>query len=132
MVKKSLKIKSESEKIVLGIVTPEHGYRLSYFINKALNINLMAKENENKNFKKVFTYVDNERKLKFYLVSNKIESDYIIPKFKQCDFLFIVNADELGELKNKIKNQVDSIPFVQTILEIPSQLFINLKSLNFD
>lgn len=121
--KKNTKIDYEiKEKIkIIGIVTPEKDYKLSWLINNLLDIQLkrsdieianqLIKSNENKSISSFligYSYIDEVKYLKFFLFKNKNENNIILKNLKNFDYFFIVYgifSDEYTvEVVNKIKN----------------------------
>jgi hypothetical protein len=106
---------------LIGIVTQEKDYKISWEINKLLGIELSKSKNldidtTKKDIIKSFTthtYLDNDLMITYNLISNKCENGVLLNQFKNIDFLFKIdienNSNEIIELINKIKFLQDVI-----------------------
>ena len=91
---------------IVGICCHLKNYKLAYFINKALSLNLIKQEDFTFSFvdalKSAFSFYKHnleENQLNIYLVQNRSsEGGVLIPEYKQADYVFIV------EYLTKIKN----------------------------
>lgn len=115
---------------ILALASTLKDYRLSYFINDILAIELAKKDDliyENKKESKakkhsLFSYFDEENDLQYFLFQNKLPDNVIIKSLKNFDFLFIIktideeNPFDIGEVYNKLNNIDD----VQLIFKDPA------------
>ena len=128
---------------LLAIHTPLEDYRLAYFINQKLPINLKINKNEiHINIKEVetnfsrFNHYDKEKEISWDLIQNKNEviqqkknknqnlflnldievstKNFLIPEFKKVDyFLKIDNPEEVMNI-DEIKLLLNTIEYVST------------------
>lgn len=101
---------------LIGIVTQEKDYKISWEINKLLGIELSKSKNLEINTNKkdiiksftVHTYLNNDLMINYNLISNKCENGVLLNQFKNIDFLFKIdvenNFNEIIEFINKIKS----------------------------
>lgn len=121
--KKTTKINYEIKEIIkiVGIVTPEKDYKLSWLINNSLNIQLkrsnielnnqIPEHSKNKQSSKYligYSYIDEIKYLKFMLFKNKDENSIILRNLKNFDYFFIIygiySNEYIIEVITKIKN----------------------------
>ncbi len=133
----------EFDGMIWGISSPEHGYRLSYFINKALSYNLqkinddddvIKKKNQEITLKQstVYGYNDQQNGIEAYLVVNKNQGKLILPKLKDADYLFLIKGRNFDTLMGSIEQQLKSINIIQMVFPVPSKSFKPEKFLNID
>jgi hypothetical protein len=124
--------------LLLGIVSNENDYRLSWQINKYLNISLMRSKDIEIDMKKSlqsftqYIYSDDERYLQFHFIKNKSnQQSYLIPEQKSCDFLLCIQGslsiDEYEILVQKVKQ----IPNVSMAIKIDMNELKSKKNLAF-
>lgn len=112
---------------IIAIASVLKDYRISFFINQELHLNLeksddLLSENKSKESAKKFSkyyFLDEKSDFEYFLLQNKLNSDLYLKSLKNFDFLFIVKTiDEdtidIGSLFEKIKGIHD----VQFALEL--------------
>lgn len=105
-------------------------YRLGWFLNKQLEMNLEREEDlllknseeEQLFFPRYYYYIE-ESERDFYLLGNKGTEGYLIPEQKEIDFFMLIFnmpvQEEAGELVKKIK----SIKEIQSVFTLnPNKL----------
>ncbi len=98
---------------IIGICSPVQDFRLAWFVNNTLGINLYRKE---KDFKKTikkkecqfpwFECFDEDTKTYFFLIKNKVQGEMLIPSKPLIDyFLFLYENTILDiiEIRNKLR-----------------------------
>jgi len=116
--KKALKLKIDNEinfKII-GISSHENDYRIVWAINEKLGVQFVkvdnlvihqAKLKEDLEFSR-YLLDDEERYLKFYLISNRCPNGFLFPEVKNLDFILQVigefPASDLKDLEKRIKS----------------------------
>lgn len=112
---------------IIAIASVLKDYRISFFINQELHLNLERNEDlvsedkskeSAKNFGKYY-FMDEKSEFEYFLLQNKQQGNIYLKSLKNFDFLLIVKTiDEdtidIGSLFNKIKDIKD----VQLVLEI--------------
>jgi hypothetical protein len=119
---------------IIAIASVLKDYRLSFFINQDLHLNLektddLISSNKAKEQAKKFSlyyFLDEKSEFEYYLVQNKQHGEVYLRTYKNFDFLFIVKTiDEdiidIGSLFEKIK----AIDDIQLAMDLE-----NLKSSN--
>lgn len=112
---------------IIAIASVLKDYRLSFFINQELHLNLektddLISTNKSKEQAKKFSqyyFLDEKSDFEYFLLQNKQLGEIYLKTFKNFDFLFIVKTiDEesidIGSLYEKIKNIHD----IQLALEL--------------
>lgn len=112
---------------IIAIASVLKDYRLSFFINQELHLNLektddlIANDKAKEKSKKfgLYYFLDEKSEFEYFLLQNKQGGDIYLKTFKNFDFLFIVKTiDEetidIGSLFEKIK----SIQDIQLALEL--------------
>ncbi|MEA3494496.1 MAG: IPExxxVDY family protein [Bacteroidota bacterium] len=117
---------------LLGIVCFEKNYRLSYFLNKKLDINLskLGKSVEithkKTSFELPYFYAQKED-YHFFLIENRSPISRIFPKFKKINYwLYITNDNELD--KRDFEKEISSINIILTSLKIVDEKVFNFFS----
>ena len=141
--KKSLKINHEiNEKTkIIGIVTTEKDYKLSWLINNTINLNLKKlnvekKYQQNEIFeindfsKDIYFYIDELTFIRYILIKNKREEHIIFNSLKDFDFIFIISGvfDDsyvYGFLKNLKKLESIVAAYIVNKLSKKNKKFID-------
>ena len=119
--KLTLDIEYDYEFILIGISCHSRDYKLCWAINKQQGFNfikeaeieLSTKKNQTATSFSRFSFVDEDKRLNYILISNKGTNDYLIPEQKkQADYLIKIEGSmtemELHEFINELK-QIDII-----------------------
>lgn len=95
-----LKDEEPEKKILLGILTEEKDYRLSWLLNKHLGLHLARTDNLRWHFSKLpsdqefMCYSDVQTKpCKYLLIKNTSAEGLKIPDYKPFDFLLVLSDD---------------------------------------
>jgi len=91
----------EKKLVLIGISSHENDYRLVWAINKALKFNFIRSENLSVHLLKYdhiaefsrYVYNDEERFIKFFLISNRCPDNILFPEIKNIDFIIHVNGE---------------------------------------
>ncbi len=114
---------------MIGISCHLKDYRLTYYLNKILGFDLKKSKEfaiKSEKDKKVFLFsffifIDGNKEVSYYLISNHNPECKLIPSQKQTDYFLIaknlINKENVVEIINNIK----SIPHVLTAYKIESQ-----------
>ena len=122
---------------LVGISSHENDYRLSWAINKTLDINLIRTSNyfftdQKNNIKKEFSqyeYNDEELLIKLLLVSNQSDSGYLLSELKNIDFFIVISGEtDLHYINQLIQNlkKVDIISMATLIIPESVKSYKNL------
>lgn len=136
MAKKKLLIENDYDFFLFGISCSEKSYRLCFALNNKLNAtfskskdmevwgsNTMGRE-KNQTLQSrfpVFTFRDEEMFTDYRIIVNKSDSRFLIPEFKQADYLLMVQGGIPHTEKNNILKKVKEVTFIQTAFEIDAK-----------
>jgi hypothetical protein len=115
----------------LAIVSPEKDYRLCFFINKELGIDLEKSASltvfdpvkNKRNPVTCFIHKDPDNDTRYYFAKNRQESLFMIPEMKQADYLILEPVGQKNTVE-ALKKQLSNISAVQGCFTISPQ---NLK-----
>lgn len=124
---------------LLGIVAPLPDYQFCWHLNHILNldfrkcthVDIVIYRKSREYIFNVYEYQMPNSQIVHYLYNNKYEGEYLLPEFKNFDFVWLVKSDEDDFLQIDLPQVVESInqiPQVQLITEIPLEKVKN-KSL---
>lgn len=125
---------------LLGIVTTVKDYRfcwnlnnmlgLDFRINHDIEIKLIRKKR--RYFFSVYEYHEPNTSLCHYLYNNLFDGEYLLPEFKNLDFLWLMKNDTVSlEYLEQLKTLLRSIPGVQLITELTNEKIKNKECLVF-
>jgi hypothetical protein len=126
MAKQVLTIEYDFDFTLYGISCHEKDYRLSWSLNKGLNIDLAKtadylietkKQKEGLNYSS-FSFEDSHRYLHFFLLSNKSLQGPLLPEQKQADFLLLIKGNLNPESKALLLKEIKASQDVLTAFEI--------------
>ena len=124
--KKKLLIENDYEFFLFGISCSERSYRLCFALNdkfkasfsKSKDMEVQEKNHTVQSKFPVFTFRDEEMFTDYRIIGNKTESRFLIPEFKQADYLLMVQGGMPYAEKNNILKKIKEVTFVQTAFEI--------------
>jgi hypothetical protein len=133
MAKKKLLIENDYEFFLFGISCSEKSFRLCFALNNQLKASFSKSHNmelwkstpsgheKNQTLSAsfpVFTYRDEEMFTDYRMIVNKFGSKFLIPEFKQADYLLMVQGGMPYSEKGSILKKIKEVTFVQTAFEI--------------
>ena len=126
MAKKKLLIENDYEFFLFGISCSEKSYRLCFALNTKLNAafskskDMEAHEKNHQPHSKfsVFTFRNEEMFTDYRIIMNRADNRFLIPEFKQADYLLMIQGGMPYFEKNNILKKIKEITFVQTAFEI--------------
>lgn len=131
-----LEIDEPKDGLLIGIVSNENDYRLSWQINQYLQISLVRLENlslkqKDKEHQFVqYAYNDEDRFLQFSFLKNKSpENTYFISEQKSCDYFLYVQGSVYEEEYSKIIRKIKEIPDVSFVIKIDAGKLKSRKNL---
>lgn len=124
--KQSIKVQFDYDFSLIAIVAPLKDYRLSSFINKALNLQLVRVDDVINQYDKLHDdatfsrYIadDEENEMSFDLISNKNENGPLIKEQKEVDYFLIVQGGKSAEQCKYIIERINNIQYVQLAFEL--------------
>ncbi len=123
---------------ILGIVAPLPDYRFIWHINKILGhkfrvnhaseVQLVKKKRNY--FFSVYEYQLPGHSLCHHLYNNQDDGEYLLPEFKNLDFLWLTKGDIVSnEEINELQQCLRQIPSVQLVTEMSSEKIKNKEFL---
>lgn len=112
---------------VLGIMTTVKDYQFCWHINNStgldfrlnheLEIKLVRKKR--KYYFSLYEYNEPNKFLSHYIYKNQFDGEYLLPEFRNLDFLWLMKGDEVNEetVQETIQT-VRLIPHVQLVTEL--------------
>jgi hypothetical protein len=143
MAKKKLVIENDYDFFLFGISCSEKSYRLCFALNNKFNATFSKSEDmevwvsplagqENIYITQskfpVFTFRNEEMFTDYRIIVNKSDNAFLIPEFKQADYLLMVQGGMPQTEKNNILKKVKEVSFVQTAFDIDPK---KIKSKDF-
>jgi len=125
---------------LLGIVTIVKDYRFCWNLNNILALDFrISHEKEIKLARKgreyffpVYEYLEPYNALSHYLYNNLHDGEYLLPEFKNLDFLWLMKNDTVTpQYLNQLKAMLRNIPGIQLITELTSEKIKNKEYLIF-
>jgi hypothetical protein len=104
-----LRLDSDPEIVMIGLVTPDADYKTSLLLNSSLNLNFIStlpviRENESgdqlqfSTFKSTSELNDNT----FVLVSNKNGNSHLTKKLAGIDYLLVLKGDDILNIRDQV------------------------------
>jgi hypothetical protein len=95
MFKTKLQFDYDFDFCLIGIVSNQKDYRLSWMLNSALNIQLAKTEDHNTEQSKhsAYVYVQEELFREYYLLANKGDTHYLVEEHKHIDYFLLIKGD---------------------------------------
>jgi len=131
--RKKLLVENDYDFFLFGISCGEKPYRLCWALNNQLKATFAkekdmevpaygtGKQEKNQTAQAkfpVFDYHNEEMFTDYRIILNKSESRFLVPEFKQADYLLMVQGGLPSVEKNSILKKVKEVTFVQTAFEI--------------
>jgi len=124
---------------LIGIVTHENDYRLSWAFNQNLRFEFTKAESlcieqpkleENPVFS-VFRFDDEECFIQYQLISNKSENGFLIPELKNIDFILKISGEVTDPSFKELVLKIKKMEYVSTAFKIDDLSTKALKNLIF-
>lgn len=125
---------------LFGIMAPIKNYTFCWKLNVTLGTNFklsnqkeLKLHNKQRNyFFNLYEWQEPNSFLEHHLYHNQYDGNYLLPEFKNMDFLWLMKGDIVEEEKcNWLKNTVKSIEGVQLIVELSKDKIKNKSNLIF-
>lgn len=125
---------------LLGIVTTVKDYRFCWNLNNLLGLNFRINHDIEINLKRrkrsyffsVYEYHEPNTALCHYLYNNLYDGEFLLPEFKNLDFLWLMKNDTVTEAYlNQIKVMLRNIPGIQLVTELTNEKIKNKEYLIF-
>jgi hypothetical protein len=126
MAKKKLLIENDYDFFLYGISCPEKSYRLCFALNtklkaafsKSKDMEVQEKNISTQSKFSMFVFRNEEMFTDYRVIVNKTGNKFLVPEFKQADYLLMVQGGMPYSEKSLILKKIKEIAFVQTAFEI--------------
>ena len=139
MVKKlQLDYEDDNAYYYLGISSSINDYQLVFDLNKHLNMNFRRVEsfrfsNKGEEFTySLYTYIDDDNMVNYYLLSNKDVSKRLVPQFKHIDFILIVEGEIIDEEVKTLSRDIMKLSRVMLASQLSADNFDKIKGLRYE
>ena len=110
----------------MGISSHENDYRLSWALNKSIDLNLKKIANHNIVDNKYpeplifsrFSYEDEDSLLLYTLLSNRCEDGFLIGEIKNIDYFLIIHGEINKNFISGILKKINKLSLVNTAFQI--------------
>lgn len=125
---------------VLGIMTTVKDYQFCWHINNStgldfrlnheLEIKLVRKKR--KYYFSLYEYNEPNQFLSHYIYKNQFDGEYLLPEFRNLDFLWLMKGDEVNdETVQETIQTVRLIPHVQLVTELAVEKITSKENMVF-
>jgi hypothetical protein len=125
---------------IIGISCQLKDYRLAFFLNRDMRLNLVRledlpvySEKEDALFDfPLYTCYEPERRLNYYLMGNNNAGNKMIPAYKQADFLLMLKGQADNERSAALISGLRKIGGIQMVFQIENDKIKNLEGVMSD
>lgn len=115
---------------LIGIASSEKDYRLCFFLNKQLQLNLSLSEEKlevhmNKKEFSISFFKGFNTDFEFFLLENTINGSILFPKFKNINFWLVVVNKTYNKSIEDLEQQINKIDQVIGSFKISDQKILN-------
>jgi hypothetical protein len=134
-----LNVSASPEFYIIGISSHENDYRLSWAINNQLGFKFSRTDNlelysdkilENQIFS-VYSCSEDEYEIKYYLISNTSQNGFLLPEYRNVDFLLLVQGEVSENELKKILSQLKKIEIINLAFPISNLSAKSMEKLTF-
>ncbi len=124
---------------VICIASHQNHYRLSWALNKVLNVQFqkaadliikLNKTNVEQHFSKYY-FQDNTLSLTYHLISNKCEQGYLLKELPNIDFFLKIEGDIEGDFLRNLIDKIKGLDIVITAFELQPIKNVQSQKLTF-
>lgn len=127
--KLKLEYEPDYDFLLLGIVSFERDYRLSWEMNARLGLDLVRTEDHKLSHPKTrkeqlfscFVYEDEDSYLSYKLLSNKSDMGFLLDSLKNIDFLLVVSGEYYDSLATDFRSRLLGLDTVQACFVLDPQ-----------
>lgn len=139
MVKKlHLEYEDDNPYYFLGISTSISDYQLVFDLNKYLMMNFRRSDDfhfssKGKDYNySLYTYVDHDNMINYYLLANKNVNNRLISQFKHIDFFLIVEGEISEEEVKTLSRDIMKLSRVMLSSQLDADNFDKIKGLRYE
>ncbi|PSR02526.1 MAG: IPExxxVDY family protein [Bacteroidetes bacterium SW_11_45_7] len=133
MKKQTLTLDLQPEFYLLALVSPYRYYRLCYFLNKHLLIDLVLQEplaihsGEKHQLLQfhLYEYYDPLEQMTYQLLANKGEGGALVPELKRVDYFLVLQGEFAEQHICSIEKELIDLSFIHAVYQIQPE---NLRS----
>jgi hypothetical protein len=145
----SLKLKLDNDQMaeeffeetsLIGLVAPIKDYQFCWKLNQLLHfdfrlnhdLEIKIQKKERFYYFSIFQYKVPSGTLMHYLYNNKFEGEYLLPEFRNLDYLWLLKGDEVqAEYLKLLMDAIRSINGVQLVVELKPEKIKNKSYMIF-
>lgn len=125
---------------LLGIVAPMKSYQFCWQVNQVMQVDfrinndfeIQLDKKKRKYYFSVYEYAEPAGSLTHYLYSNQFDGEYLLPEFKNLDYLWLLKGDSiLPQAMTDLQQTIKAIPSVQLVVELSTDKIKNKGHLIF-
>lgn len=116
-----------SDACIMGIVAPVKDYRFCWMLNQSLgcdfrlnrDIEIQLAKKGRQYYFPIYEYNETGASLVHYIYSNHFDGEYLLPEFRNFDFLWVLKGDEVrAEYLQYLHSTIRGITDVQLVSAI--------------
>lgn len=128
-----------SDTRLLGIMAPVKNYYFCWLLNNLLGYNFRLDTDIDKPLRKrkrqyyfsVYTHSEDDF-LKYHLFHNHCDGEYLLPEFRNIDFILLMKGDFVEDSKcNDVISSIKDMPSVQMVIELTNEKIKHKQHLVF-
>ena len=125
---------------LLGLQAPVKPYQLCWLLNQLFRFNFRLNNDieielsrkQRTYFFPVYQYAEPNSSLVHYLYNNQNDGEYLLPEFKNLDFLWLMKGDNVEHgLVNDMISSIKTLKGVQLVIELTNEKIKNKGHLIF-
>ena len=125
---------------LLGIVAPMKSYQFCWQVNQVMQVDfrinndfeIQLDKKKRKYYFSVYEYAEPAGSLVHYLYSNQFDGEYLLPEFKNLDYLWLLKGDNiLPQALSDLQQTIKAISSVQLVVELTTDKIKNKGHLIF-
>lgn len=133
-----LEYDDENPYFYVGISSTVKDYQLIFDLNKNLKLKFKRVDAFRFNFNNVeyvyslYTYVDDENLINYYLISNRDENNRLVSQYKHLDYFLIVEGEIIDKQVKNLARDIMKLPRVMLASTLEADNFDKIKGLRYE
>jgi hypothetical protein len=125
---------------LLGIVAPLKSYQFCWLVNQAMQVDfrinndfeIQLDKKSRKYYFSVYEFAEPAGSMVHYLYSNQFDGEYLLPEFKNLDYLWLLKGDSLlPQALTDLQQTIRTLAAVQLVVELSAEKIKNKGHLIF-